>query len=237
MVWPTTAAIPYVPTEAKFYGYCLGQAVDLGPLMPAMQFCVTEERGTYLCTIRALVFEGSILAYHPTLNEAEWVPMHGLANDLSWAEEISAVALANYVPCAQEEARRIARLRAGQVMSCPGNDTSMTSIEGEESWFSDALSTGLHMDTDCKVSEESEEPIVSKDGANGQTIPGEGAEANPHTDHCWYFQNCEFIMEESEELAYDDPHSSSDATVMGADSPSMPPLSSPTTVRGPAPHT
>ena len=29
MVWPTTAAIPHVPTEAKSYGYCRGQAVDL----------------------------------------------------------------------------------------------------------------------------------------------------------------------------------------------------------------
>ena len=52
-------------------------------------------------------------------------------------------------------------------------------------------------------------------------------------------------MEELEELAYDDPHSSTDASIMGVDSPSVPPLSSceesgnslPTTVRGPAPHT
>ena len=72
--------------------------MDLGPVMPAVQFCVTEEGGTYLCTTRALVFEGSILAYNPTLNEAEWVPARSLANDLSWAEERSAVALANYVP-------------------------------------------------------------------------------------------------------------------------------------------
>ena len=43
------------------------------------------------------MFEGSILAYNPTLNEAEWVPARGLADDLSWAKERSAVALANYV--------------------------------------------------------------------------------------------------------------------------------------------
>ena len=49
-------------------------------------------------------------------------------------------------------------------------------------------------------------------------------------------------MEESEGLAYDDPRSSSDATIMGADSPLVPPLSScdesgnspPTTLRGSA---
>ena len=60
-------------------------------------------------------------------------------------------------------------------MSCPGDDSSMTSMEGEESRFSDAPSTGLHMDTDHEVSEESKEPVVSKDGANGWLSPGEGA--------------------------------------------------------------
>ena len=74
-----------------------GQVVDLGPVMLASQFQVTEEGGTYLCTSRALVFEGSILTYNPALNEAEWVPVCRLANDLSWAEERSAMALANYV--------------------------------------------------------------------------------------------------------------------------------------------
>ena len=82
-------------------------------MMPAAQIHVTGERGTYLSTARALVFEGSILMYNPALNEAKWVPTCELANDLSWAEERSVVALANYVLCALEEAERIARLRAG----------------------------------------------------------------------------------------------------------------------------
>ena len=82
MVWPTTAVIPHTLTKAKLYGYCWGQAVDLGPMMPAAQFWVTDEGEAYLCTARALVFEGSILAYNPTLNEAEWVPVCDLANDL-----------------------------------------------------------------------------------------------------------------------------------------------------------
>ena len=61
MVWPTMAAIPHALTEAKSYGYCWGQALDLGPMMLAAQFWVTEEG----CTARVLVFEGSILAYNP----------------------------------------------------------------------------------------------------------------------------------------------------------------------------
>ena len=181
MVWPTTVAIPCVPTKAESNGYCWGQTVDLSSMMPATQLCVTEERGTYLCTARALVFEGSILTYNLALNEAKWVPMCGLANNLSWAEERSVVALANYVPCAQEEAKRIARIGTGQVMSCLGDDSSMMSMEGEESWFSDAPSKGPHMDMDCEVSEESEEPVGSKEGANGWTSSGEGAEASPCT--------------------------------------------------------
>ena len=91
-------AVPWALTEAEPYGYCHGQAVDLGPVMLAAQFRVTDEAGTYLCIARALAFEGSILAYNPTKNEVEWVPAQGLTNNLTWAEERSAVALANYVP-------------------------------------------------------------------------------------------------------------------------------------------
>ena len=169
MVWPTMAAIPRTLTEAEFYGYCWGQAVDLDPVMPAAQFQVTEERGAYLCTVRALAFEGSILAYNPALNEAEWMPVCGLANDLSWAEERSTVALANYVPCTPAEAAWIARLGAGRIVSCPSNDSS-TSTEEEEAQHSDTQSTNPTTDTDPEVGDESE------DGVGGQTNTGDAAE-------------------------------------------------------------
>ena len=111
-VWPPVAAMPQVPMEAEQYGYCHGQAVDLGPIMLVMQFRVMDEVGTYLCVAWALVFEGSVLAYNPTRDEVEWIPTCGLANDLTWTEEKSAMALANYVPCILQEAARIARLGA-----------------------------------------------------------------------------------------------------------------------------
>ena len=103
---------------------------------------------------------------------------------------------------------------------------------------------GRHTDTDCEAGEESEEPIGSEEEANGWTSPGEGAKASAHTDRCRHSQLWESVMEESEGLAYHDPCSSSDTTVMGADSPSVPPLSShdesggfpPTTMRGSAPR-
>ena len=74
------------------------------------------------------------------------MPVCGLANDLSWAEERSPMALANYVPRASAEVAWITRLGAGRVVSCPSNDSS-TSVEGEESRHSDAPST----DTDREV--------------------------------------------------------------------------------------
>ena len=95
---------------------------------------------------------------------------------------------------------------AGRVISCPGDDSS-TSVEGEKSWHSDAPST----DTDCEAGDEGEE------GAAGQTSPGDEAETNTCTNQCQHPGNWEAIMEELEGLAYDDPHSDSNATITGAD--------------------
>ena len=72
----------------------------------------------------------------------------------------------------------------------------------------------------------------------------EDVKASPHIDQCRCTQNWESVMEESEGLAFADPHSGSDATVTRVDSPSAP-LSSPcgksgdsppTMSRGSAPH-
>ena len=82
-----------------------------------VQLRATNEVGTYFCVAQALVFEGSILAYNPARDEVQWVPMHGLANDLTWAEERSAVALVNYMPCVSQEVAQIARLGTCQLVS------------------------------------------------------------------------------------------------------------------------
>ena len=70
-VWPLGAAMPRAATEVEQYGYHRGHTIDLSPVMPVTQFRVTDEEGTYLCAVRALVFEGSVLAYNPTRDEAE----------------------------------------------------------------------------------------------------------------------------------------------------------------------
>ena len=135
------------------------------------------------------------------------MPVHGLTNDLSWAEARSAVALANYVLRTPVEAAEIARLGAGRILSCPGDDFS-TSTKEEEAWHSDTQSTNPPMDTDPEVGGESE------DGVGGQTSPGDAAER----DWQQHPQNWEAIMEEAKGLTYDDPRSDSDAMVMGVDS-------------------
>ena len=118
--------------EVEQYDYHHGHAIDLGPVIPVTQFRVTDEAGMYLCAAWALVFKGSILAYNPTRDEAEWVPTHGVTNDLSWAEEKSAVALANFVPRVSQEAARITGLGTHRLMSWP----SSSSLEDDE-WDDD----------------------------------------------------------------------------------------------------
>ena len=73
-VWPLAVTMQRATTEAEQYGYRRTQVVDLGPIMPVTQFRVTDEAGMYLCVARALVFKGSVLAYNPPRDEAEWVP-------------------------------------------------------------------------------------------------------------------------------------------------------------------
>ena len=56
-------------------------------------------------------------------------------------------------------------------------------MEGEEeAWFSDAPSTGPHIDTDCEVSKESKEPVGSEEEVSRWMNPGEGAETSPRID-------------------------------------------------------
>ena len=210
-------AVQQALTEAELYGYCCSHMVDLSPMMPVAQFLVTDKGGAYLCIVRPLVFKGSVLVYNPAMNEAEWVPVHGLTNDLTWAEERSAVALVDYVPCIPVEVAWITRLGARRIVSCP-NDFS--TLEEEEARHSELQ----NMDTEPEWEEESE------DGAR-QTDPEEEAKPNRwQHPHDW-----EAVMEGSEGLAYDDPQLDSDVTVMGADGPRGPALS-PHTPRRAAPH-
>ena len=165
-VWPPAAAMPRAATEVEQYGYHCSQAVDLGPIMPATQFRVTDKVGTYLCAAQALVFEGSILTYNPTRDEAEWVPTCSITNDLSWTEEKSAVALANYVPCISQEVACIARLGAHHLVSWHDDSSSQEEKEEDEQ----------EEEEEEEQEEEEEDTEVEEQGEVGPKLPSSSAE-------------------------------------------------------------
>ena len=95
-------------------------------------------------------------------------------------------------------------------------DDSSTSAEEEEAWHFDTPCTNPPTDTDPNVGDESE------DGARGQTSPGDAVERDQR--QCPW--NWEAAMKEAKGLAYDDPWSDSNATIMGADGSQGPELPS-----------
>ena len=152
------------------------------------------------------MFEGSVLAYNPAKNKAEWVPACGLANDLTRAKKRSTIALTNYVSCIPEEVAQITRLGACQIVSWP-NDSSTS--EEEEAQHPEPPTT----DTEPEWGEESE------DGAR-QTDQEE--EAEPNRWQCSW--DWEAVIEGSEGIAYDDLWLDSNAMVMGVGCPQGPAL-------------
>ena len=149
-VWPPSAAVPRTATQVEQYGYCHGNTVNLGEVMPAMEFRVTDEEGTYLCTVHSLVFEGSVLAYNPTRDEAEWVPTHGVANDLSWVEERMVVALANFVPRTHQEADHIAELGTHHLLAWTDEFSSEDECEEMQEENDEHIPPPLLEDNECE---------------------------------------------------------------------------------------
>ena len=74
--------------------------------------------------MQALVFEESVLVYNPARDEVEWVPACSVTNDLSWVEERSTVALANYLPCIPQEVNCLAELGAHHLVGWPDDSSS-----------------------------------------------------------------------------------------------------------------
>ena len=202
-IWPLAAAMPQALMEAEQYGYHRGQAIDLRPVMLAMQFRVMDEVGTYLCVAWALVFKGSILAYNPTRDEVEWVPVRGLTNNLTWAEERSAMVLANYVPCISQDAAQIARLGAHQLMSWP-TDSSMSEEEDEEQ-EEEGQEEGEEQE------EVDPEPLITDAEPEQSEEDQEGKQELSR----WHLRDWEMVMGEEEQLTFDDLQLDSDTMADG----------------------
>ena len=123
------------------------------------------------------------------LRESLGIP---LANDLTWANVRSAVALANHVPCITEQA-------AHQIVSWLDGSSMLQEEEAQHS-------KPQTIDTEPERGEESE---------NGARQTDLEEEVEPNRWQCLW--DWEAVMEGSEGLAYDDPWLDSNATVMGMD--------------------
>ena len=193
--------MPRATTEVEQYGYCHGNTVDLGVVMPATEFRVTNKEGVYLCAAQGLIFEGSILAYNAARDKAEWVPTHGVANDLSWAEERMAVTLANFVPHIPQEVDRIAELGACHLLGWA--DDSPSEEDDEQTQEEEDEPEG----DEHKEAEQREEEDPTDLEEQGET----GLGANPQR-RSWEWGS---MIDNEQPLAFDDLRSDSDTMVGG----------------------
>ena len=189
--------------------------------MPATEFRVTDEEGTYLCMACCLLFEGSILAYDPARDEAEWVPTRGVANDLSWVEERMAVTSANFVPYASQRADRIAELGTRHLLAW--TDKSSSEDQGEEMQEEDDVHKQMQEGDDKGIPppllEDNEcEEVKGWGESNPEVPPGDEmrghGEAEPEMEprrQSWEWAS---IMEDEQPLTFDDPQSDSDRSTL-----------------------
>ena len=103
--------------------------------------------GEFVCFAWGLIFEGTILAYDPVSNGTEWILVRGTTQDLSRAEEMSALALYNMVMHSSDtESERLNRFResrdAGTVGSKGG--TGHHSNEDEDALHLQDIDEGTH---------------------------------------------------------------------------------------------
>ena len=66
--------------------------------MSPSRFHISDPSEEFICFARGLIFEGNILAYDPSTNGVEWIPVCSTTSDLSWTEDMLALALCNMVP-------------------------------------------------------------------------------------------------------------------------------------------
>ena len=126
--------------------------------MLAMEFRVTDERGSYLCMAHGLIFEAIILAYDPTRDEAEWVPTRRVANDYSWAEERMVGALANFVPHAPKEVDHIAGLGSHRLLAW--TDKSSSDDEHEQTQEDDEHEQTQEEDDEHEQMQEEDDELI-----------------------------------------------------------------------------
>ena len=55
-----------MPCQAEYLSYIQGHVVELGPTMPPSWFCVSNQKGAFICFTQGLIFEDHVLTTTPT---------------------------------------------------------------------------------------------------------------------------------------------------------------------------
>ena len=82
-VHPPPLVLNDTPCWGLHLGHILGWIVDIGNSMLVYWFHMTEPDGEFVDVMRGLIFKGHLLAYVPTYNGVEWVPIHGTVSDFN----------------------------------------------------------------------------------------------------------------------------------------------------------
>ena len=208
-IWPPSVAMPQATTEVEQYGYHHGNTVDLGAVMLEMEFRVTNKEGAYLCVVWGLIFKGNILVYNTTRDKAEWVPTCGVANDLSWTEESTAVMLVNFVPSIPQEVDCVAELGAchllGWVNDSPSEEDDEQTQEEEDEQTQEEEDEPEGDEHEEAEEWEEEDPTDLEE--QGETR----LEADPQR-QSWEWGS---MIDDEQPLAFNDPWSDPDTTIGG----------------------
>ena len=94
---------------------------------------MSSPMGEFICFTQGLIYEGTVLTYDPVTNGAEWITVRGITQDLSRAEETSALALYNLVPHSPDaQSERLNRLGENRDMGTAGGKGDCNEDEDED---------------------------------------------------------------------------------------------------------
>ena len=75
LVYLVPTAVPCTPHQSGHLGYIMSCMVDVGNMMLSLCIHISRPTGEFVCLGRGLIFEGSMMAYDPTTNGVECIPI------------------------------------------------------------------------------------------------------------------------------------------------------------------
>ena len=130
-----------------------------------------------------MIFEGHVLAYNPSTNKAEWIPVCGTTSDLSCTDVVSTLTLCNLVLCIPDEAA--SRLdQFGEHRDVEGvGEASLTEVTQKEGLGEELMCEDEPEDAD-------DEDVDDKDTDNTITSSSASSQESQHSTHCYYDRHC-----------------------------------------------